>query len=77
MLGQEPTIRFDGEPGTGTSVWFDGGLVEIVGDSVAAIAPDGSAAAVIDGTDTLLVELDDGSTTSLATEPVVVHFADR
>ncbi len=77
VLGQEPTIRFDGEPGTGTSVWFDGGLVEIVGDSVAAIAPDGSAAAVIDGTDTLLVELDDGSTTSLATEPVVVHFADR
>ncbi len=77
VLGDEPTIRFDGEPGTGTSVWFDGGLVEIRGDSVAAIAPDGAAAAVIDGTETLLVELDDGSAVTVAAEPVVVHFADR
>lgn len=74
VIDDEPRVLVDDE-GSGTLVWHDGDLVEIVGDSVLAIAPDGSAAAVADGVTTALVDLGDGDALPLAAEPVVVHFA--
>jgi len=74
VVDDEPRVFVDVE-GTGTLVWHDGDLVEILGDSVAAIAPDGSSAAVADGETTVLVDLNDGDGLPLAAEPVVVHFA--
>ena len=74
VLDDEPRVLVDDE-GTGTLVWHDGDLVEIRGNSVAAIAPDGGSAAVIDGDTTVLVDLNDGDGLPLAAEPVVVHFA--
>ncbi|MEM1331877.1 MAG: hypothetical protein AAGG08_00340 [Actinomycetota bacterium] len=64
---------------SGTPVWHDGELRLVAGRAATAVAPDGRSVATTDEllTRTLLVDLDSGDSLVLATEPVVVHFAQR
>lgn len=76
VVGDEPRLLVD-DAGDGTPVWHDGELVEVLGDSVTAIAPDGSHVAVVVDDTTVLIDLGNGDDLPLAAEPVVIHFATR
>ena len=77
VVDVDPDVLFDGPPGSGLLVWVRGDPVEIEGDAVTAISPDGSAAIVTTRSSTSLIELTDGTPVPIADDAVVVHFADR
>ncbi|MEL6891881.1 MAG: hypothetical protein AAFP84_09805 [Actinomycetota bacterium] len=77
LVDGEPTVRHDDDAGTGTLVWVGDELLEVTGDSVVAVSPDGAAVAVTSGPSTLLVDVGGGDPVELANELVVVHFAQR